>query len=174
MKLKPDQLRHNSPSQEDVDKVKRIPIYFVLHNVLDTYNIGSMFRLADAVSAEMIYLCGETESPPNSRIHKAAVGTENWVKWKYYQTTEEAIDELKANGVKVIAVEQDQRSISYKFVDSTLPVAIVLGHETKGVDKNILSMADQIVELPMLGVNTSLNVWGTAAVVAYKILESNH
>jgi 23S rRNA (guanosine2251-2'-O)-methyltransferase len=174
MKLKPEHLRHNSPSREELEKIKRIPLYFVLDNVLDTYNIGSMFRLADAVSAEMIYLCGETESPPNSRIHKAAVGTENWVKWKHTKTTSEAINELKSNGVRIIAVEQDSRSISYKDINPSLPVAIVLGHETKGVDPEILSMADEIIELPMLGINSSLNVWGTAAVVAYKILETNH
>lgn len=140
--------------------------------MIDTYNIGSLFRLADAIAAEKLYICGDCEYPPSSRIHKAAVGTEEWVPWEKKESTISIIKELKKKGVQIIAVEQDGRAISYKQLTINFPCAIVVGNETDGVSKEVLSQADIIVELPMLGVNKSFNVWGSAAVVAYKILES--
>ena len=106
------------------------------------------------------------------RIHKAAVGTENWVAWEKRKTSLEVVRELKKKGVYTIAVEQDSRSISYKDFKPSFPIAIVVGHETKGVKMEVLSEVDQIVELPMLGINKSFNVWGSAAVIGYKVIES--
>ena len=173
-KLVAKELRKSDPTPEELAKIKRNPIYIVLDEVLDTYNIGSIFRLTDAVSATKVYLCGNMEYPPSSRIHTAAVGTENWVPWEKLDTASSAVQLLKKKGVQVIAVEQDKRSISYKeLTDKNVkfPVAIVVGHETKGVSKEVLDKADLIVELPMLGINKSFNVWGSAAIIAYKILE---
>lgn len=173
-KLKPIVLRRSDPTPEEISKIKRNPIYFVLDRVTDTYNIGSLFRLADAVGAEKIYICGDTEYPPSSRIHKAAVGTEAWVPWEKLDTALEAVQLLKERNVQILTVEQSQKSISYKNLDKTnvqFPVAIVVGHETDGVGKDVQELSDLIVELPMTGINHSFNVWGSAAVVAYKILE---
>lgn len=170
-KLKAKELRDYVPSEEDLAKLKRNPIYFVLDEVLDTYNIGSLFRLADAVGASKMFLCGEMESPPYHRIHKAAVGTEKWVPWTTANSALQAVRELKESGVYTIAIEQDKRSIPYYELKAKFPVALVLGHETKGVSHEVLSEVDQIVELPMVGINNSFNVWGSAAVVSYKLLE---
>lgn len=170
-KLKAEILRKIEPSESDLKKIKHNPIYLVLDNVIDTYNIGSLFRLADAIGAEKLYICGESEYPPSSRIHKAAVGTEKWVGWIKSATTAETVNELKEKGVQIIAVEQDNRSVSYRDLKPNFPVAIVVGNETGGVSKEILNLADLIVELPMYGINNSFNVWGSAAVIAYKILE---
>ena len=160
-RLKPDVLRKVEPSGEELAKIIRNPIYLVLDNVLDTYNIGSLFRLADAVGVQKVILCGNMEYPPSSRIHKAAVGTENWVPWEKRDTTLEVIRELK-----------DKRSIPYTDLKPNFPIAIVVGHETTGISTEILNEVDKIVELPMQGINHSFNVWGSAAVVLYKILES--
>ena len=166
------QLRISMPTENEIKNIKRNPIYFVVDEVLDTYNIGSLFRLADAIGIEKMYLCGNMEFPPASRIHKAAVGTESWVPWEKAESTQKTVKELKKKGVQIIVVEQDSRSISYKDLKPKLPVAIVVGHETKGVSKKVLNLADIIVELPMNGINKSFNVWGSAAVIAYKILET--
>jgi tRNA G18 (ribose-2'-O)-methylase SpoU len=173
-KLGAKALRKTSPTKETFKTIKRNPIYLVLDRVIDTYNIGSLFRLADAIAAEKIYICGESEYPPNSRIHKAAVGTEEWVPWEKRDRAIEIVKEMKQKGIQVVAVEQDPRSKPYSLLPSTLtfPCAIVVGHETDGVSKEVLDAADVIVELPMFGVNKSLNVWGSAAVVAFKALES--
>lgn len=174
LKMNSKQLRKTKPQGSDLKTIKRNPIYLVLDNVIDTYNIGSMFRLADAIAAEKIYICGESEYPPNSRIHKSAVGTEEWVPWEKVEHVSQVIQVLKEKGVQIIAVEQSPLSTPYSVLSTKLqfPVAIVVGHETDGVSKEVLDLADVIVELPMFGVNKSLNVWGTAAIVAYKVIET--
>ena len=171
VKLNAQQLRKSEPDKKEVEKIKRNPIYFVLDRIIDTYNTGSLFRLADAIAVEKMYLCGEMEYPPSSRIHKAAVGTESWVPWEKKKTTLAAVKELKKKGVQIIVVEQDSRSVSYKDIKPKFPVAIVAGSETGGIEKEVLNEADIIVELPMLGINKSFNVWGSAAVISYKVLE---
>ena len=75
LKLKAQELRTTVPNPEDLKKIKKNPIYIVLDNVMDTYNIGSIFRLADAVAAQKVILCGETETPPHTRIKKASINT---------------------------------------------------------------------------------------------------
>src|SRR5258708_8637518 len=116
MKLKPKILRHEVPSETDLEKIKHNPIYLVLDNVIDTYNIGSLFRLADAIGDEKLFICGDTEYPPSSRIHKAAVGTEEWVPWEKADSTIEVIKKLKSESVQVIAVEQSPASISLSML----------------------------------------------------------
>lgn len=185
MKFNSKQLRKSTPKKTDIQKIIKNPIYIVLDRVIDTYNIGSLFRLADAIAAEKLYICGgdDVEYPPSSRIHKAAVGTEAWVPWTTKSSALEAVKELKKKGVLIIAVEQSPNSIPYTKLGDELArlkresqgdfyVSIVVGNETNGVSKEVLEQADLIVELPMYGVNKSFNVWGSAAVVAYKILET--
>src|SRR3990167_9091752 len=113
IKLGAKQLRKTKPAKSDRESITKNPIYIVLDRVIDTYNIGSLFRLADAVAAEKLYICGDVEYPPSSRIHKAAVGTEAWVPWVRYNSAPDAIKELKKKGVQIIAVEQSPLSTSY-------------------------------------------------------------
>lgn len=174
LKLNSKELRKSNPPRGAL-KTKRSPIYLVLDNVIDTYNVGSLFRLADAIAAEKVYLCGQTEYPPSSRIHKAAVGTEKWVPWEKVDKTRDIVTKLQSKGVQIISVEQSDKSTDYRLLTTDkvkFPIAIIVGNETTGIAKEVLDKADIIVELPMLGVNKSLNVWGCAAVVCYKILES--
>ena len=172
-KLNSKQLRKTKPQNGEYEQIKRNPIYFVFDNVLDTYNIGSVFRLADAVAAEKIYICGQSEYPPSSRIHKAAVGTEEWVKWEKKENAVDALNELKKIGVQIVSIEQDDRSVPFTLLSSKIefPVALVVGHETNGVSKEVLNMSDLIVELPMFGINKSINVWGSLAIISYKVIE---
>lgn len=172
--LKAKELRKSKPTPKEFAKIKRNPIYLVLDQVIDTYNIGSLFRLADAIAAEKMYLCGEMEYPPSSRIHKAAVGTEAWVPWEKTSSAARTARQLAAKAVQIIAVEQSPKSIAFTRLPVGLrfPCAIVVGNETTGISQEVLKKADVVVELPMYGVNKSFNVWGSASVVAYKILES--
>ena len=173
-KLGAKDLRKTRPTPETFKTIKRNPIYLILDRVIDTYNIGSLFRLADAIATEKIFICGDTEYPPSSRIHKAAVGTEEWVPWEKVDSTTKIINKLKADGAQIIAVEQSPHATSYELLATKVnfPVAIVVGNETDGINKEVLGLADVIVELPMFGVNKSFNVWGSCAVVAYKVLEA--
>jgi len=148
-------------------------MYIVLDNILDTYNIGSIFRLADAVAAEEVIITGQAEVPPNTRIKKASINTTEWVKWHYESTAKEAIIKIKnqISNIKVIAIEQDKKSVSYTEMKWEFPVAVVVGNETYGVSREVLKMCDAIVELPMFGVNISLNVMVSLGIVLYKIVE---
>ena len=174
MKLNAKQLRSSKPDAGQLTELRRNPVFIVLDNVLDTYNIGSIFRLADAVAAAEVILCGHTERPPSSRIHKSAIGTEEWVPWRYVEKVTEEMKRLRDRGVKIVAVEQDLRAVSLfdlKIeVSDEEPVAIVVGHETRGVSKEVLDMADIIVEIPMWGINKSLNVMVSTGIVLYRLL----
>jgi len=173
VKLDAKQLRITKPTDEELSRIQRKPLWIILDNVLDTYNIGSIFRLADAVAAQEIILCGGSETPPGSRIHKSAVGTEEWVKWRYFNTAEEAIKRLRDEvvGIKIVAVEQDVKAILLSDLKIQLPLALVVGHETEGVAKETLDACDVIVEIPMWGVNKSLNVVVSTGIVLYQILK---
>ncbi|MBI2049588.1 TrmH family RNA methyltransferase [Candidatus Roizmanbacteria bacterium] len=173
MKLGAKALRTTTPREEDLKKVKKNPIYIILDNVLDTYNIGSIFRLADAVAAEKVILCGQTETPPHTRIKKASINTTEWVNWEYFASANEAINDLrfKIKDLRVIAIEQDAKSIPYDKADYRFPLALVVGNETLGVSKEVLEIADQIIEIPMWGVNKSLNVMVSLGIVLFKVME---
>lgn len=177
-KLGAEELRVLAPTEEQLEKVRksRQEIYIILDNVLDTYNIGSIFRLADAVGAKKIYLCRGSETPPNSRIQKASIGTWQWVEWEYFENTTDAIIALKKEvpNIKIVGVELDKRSIDYDKADYMLPVALVVGHESDGIAEDVLTLCDEIVELPQLGINKSLNVMVSLGIVLYEVLEKTN
>ena len=173
MKLNAKQLRTTAVDPEVAKSIKKNPITIFLDNVLDTYNVGSIFRLADAVAAEEVILCGETLTPPNSRIKKASINTWQWVNWQYAESATAAISKIKdqKSKMKIIAVEQDSRSKPFYEVKYEFPLAIVVGNETHGISKEVLDAADMIVELPMWGINKSLNVMVSCGIVLYEIMK---
>lgn len=175
MRLNAKQLRTTDVDQDLKRAIQKNPITIILDNVLDTYNVGSVFRLADAVAAEKVILCGETLTPPNSRIKKASINTTGWVDWEYADTAVSAITKLKTLSPKlsVVAVEQDVRSKPFYQVTYEFPLAIVVGNETTGVSKEVLDMADMIVEMPMWGINTSLNVMVSCGIILYEIMKQS-
>ena len=117
MKLNSHQIRSSKvgESQKLQKEIKRNPIVLVLDNVLDTYNIGSFFRLADALGAEKIYLCGPVVTPPNIKIHRASIGTWKWIPWEQFDSTIDCLKKLKNEGYQIIACEQDKTSVNYIY-----------------------------------------------------------
>lgn len=169
------ELRTQPVDAKVAGSIKKNPITIILDNVLDTYNIGSIFRLAEAVAVEKLYLCGATETPPNTRIKKASINTCEWVNWEYTKTTHDAIAVFRKDHPdgQIVAVEQDEKSIPFQDVVYTTPVAIIVGNETYGVNTEVLKEVDTIVELPMFGINTSLNVMVTTGIILYDIVKAN-
>ena len=172
VKLNAAQLRKGSPSLK-LRRIKRSDIYIVLDNVLDTYNVGAIFRLADAVAVEKVYLCGGTEKPPNHRIKKASINTTEWVNWEYAETAVGVVTQLKSQipDIQVIAVEQNDKSVQYDQIDYHFPIALIVGHESDGVSKEAMEASDYIAEIPMWGVNLSLNVMISLGIMLYKVME---
>ncbi len=151
-------------------QIKRNPLVLVLDNVLDTYNIGSFFRLGDALGVQKIYLCGPVVTPPNIKIHRASIGTWKWVPWQQFESTIDCINQLKKDGYQIIACEQDKTSVNYLKAKYKTPIALIAGSEMYGISKEVLSLVDQIVEIPMYGINISLNVLVATSIISFDIL----
>lgn len=160
------------PENAPILPISRNDIYLILDGVYDTYNIGGLFRLADALACQHMYLTGASETPPNPRIKKASIGTYKVVPWSYHTTAIEAIQHLRTHveNVAVIAIEQDTNARSYTTYTYQAPVAFVVGSETHGVSAETLACCDGTVDIPMLGYNKSLNVIVSAGIVAYLAL----
>lgn len=174
-RLNSSQLRSSGvgESKELQSKIFRHPLVLVLDNILDTYNIGCFFRLADAIAAQKIFLCGPVVTPPNIKIHRASVGTWKWIPWQHYDKTTDCLKELKTQGYQIVACEQSRQSINFTQAKYKKPVALVLGSESDGVGDNILRLCDMIVEIPMYGINRSLNVLVAASVISYSIIHQS-
>lgn len=158
-------------SAEDFRQKDKFPIAVVLDNVRSLNNIGSIFRSSDAFSVDRICLCGITATPPSVEIHKTALGAENSVAWKHFATTAEALDELKADGWTLCAVEQAEESVSLEQFRPArgCKYAIVLGHEVYGVEQSVVDACDMTLEIPQFGTKHSLNVAVTAGILLWHL-----
>jgi len=154
----------------EIQDAPRNEIYFVLDNIKSMFNVGAIFRTADAIRAKKIFLCGITATPPRRKIFKVSMGTVDHVDWEYFAKTEEIIIRLKQQGVQIVALEQTNNSINYKTAKYKKPVAIILGHEKNGISDKVLKQSNIIVEIPMFGRANSLNVATSAGIISYEIL----
>jgi len=164
-------LRSEKPDKHAFMRMDRVPIYLLLDNLKSAYNVGSIFRLADALLVKKIYLCGKTITPPNYKLKTTSRGTERWVPWEYCESNTETVRKLKASGVSVLCAEITEDSIDYKKITPSFPVCLVLGREYDGVSPEVLDLADTIVSLPIYGMTNSLNVATTASVLLYELTQ---
>jgi len=174
VKLNSHQLRRSrvGESQKISKGSPKNPLVLVLDNVLDTYNIGSFFRLADALGVQKIYLCGSIVTPPNIKIHRASIGTWKFVDWENPPSAADCLRQLKKAGYQIIACEQTPQSVNYQKTKYCFPLALVVGSESNGISPESLKLADQTVEIPLYGINKSLNVLIAAAVIGYHLIDS--
>lgn len=172
MKLDAKKLRLSEHDPETFKNIKRNPVYIIVDNVLDTYNIGSIFRLADAVAVEKVFLCGGAETPPNHRIKKASINTTEWVPWEYCASALDAIVKLRKEvpGIQIISVEQNEKSVRHDEIPYTFPVALIVGHETTGVTQEAMDASDYVAEMPMWGINISMNVMVSLGIMLYEVM----
>ncbi len=154
----------------DINQFKnaqKIPLIVVLDNIRSLSNIGSVFRTADAFLVEAVWLCGITAKPPHREIHKTALGSTESVEWKYYDTTKEAVMELRKLGYKIIGIEQTDKSVLLSEFESEAKTAIIFGNEVEGVENEIVDLCDTCVEIPQHGTKHSLNVSVCAGIVIW-------
>lgn len=170
-KLKNNEL--NRLTIEEYKNAKKIPLIVVLDNVRSCNNIGSVFRTSDALLIEKIHLCGITATPPNKEIHKTALDAEKSVPWKYFEKTEDAIQELKKEGYKVFAIEQIENSISLPDFkpEPNKKMAVVFGNEVKGVLQNAVNICDGSIEIPQYGTKHSFNISVSAGIILWDIFQ---
>ncbi len=163
----------NRISVEEYKLAKKTPIVLVLDNVRSLNNIGSAFRTADAFLVEAVYLCGITATPPQAEIHKTALGAQNSVEWKYFQTTKEAVQQLKNEKVVVYAIEQAaERIYLHDFIpEKERKMALVFGNEVKGVENEVMNLVDGCIEIPQLGTKHSFNISVSIGIVLWDIFK---
>lgn len=148
----------------------RVPLHVVLDNLRSAYNVGSIFRTADACRATHLWLCGMTAHPPHPKLEKTALGAEHAVRWSYFERNRDCVTRLKELEVPIVALEVLPGAIPYHQFSWPQPVALVVGNEDHGVHERILRLCDAVVYIPMLGIKNSLNVASAFAVAAYGIL----
>lgn len=153
----------------------------ILYNIRSLYNVGSIFRTADAAGFSKLYLCGITPSPldrfgkPRMQLAKVALGAEKYVEWEKVKSTSRLIDKLKnpstGGGYKIFAIEQDKNSVAYNKIKvaEKEKVALIVGNEIKGLPKSVLDKSDKILEIPMKGKKESLNVGVAFGIVAFSL-----
>lgn len=154
--------------------------YLILYNLRSAYNVGAIFRTADAVGISHIFLVGTTPRPideykrPNNRIQKSALGAEKSVSWSYCKTLGPLFKKIKNDKIEIIALEQNLKSVDYRRVKLPQRWALIVGEETKGLSKIILDKTDLIIEIPMKGVKESLNVSVACGVALFKLIEKEN
>lgn len=153
----------------------------ILHNIRSLYNVGSIFRTADAAGVEKIYLCGITPAPIDQfgkyrpQLTKVSLGAEKYVPWdasaRSARATIKLLERLKRDGYKIFAIEQSKKSIPYYKINlrtyDVHRLVLVMGNEVKGLPPSILKKADKILEIPMKGRKESLNVAVAFGIVAF-------
>ena len=166
-KLKVTEL--NRLTAEEYKKSEKTPLVVVLDNIRSQNNVGSVFRTADAFRMEGVYICGITSTPPNAEIHKTALGAEETVEWKYFEKTIDAVSELKKQGYVICALEQAEHSVSLEnfLPDKNNKYAIIVGHEVKGVQQEVVDICDICIEIPQHGTKHSLNVSVATGIVLW-------
>jgi 23S rRNA (guanosine2251-2'-O)-methyltransferase len=172
IKLSMDEL--NRKSVEEFKRSQKTPVIAVLENIRSAYNVGSVFRTADAFLLEAIYITGYTCIPPHKEIKKTALGAEETVHWKHFTDANQAIALLKQNGYKVYAVEQAINSISLEklVAANDEKLAFIFGNEVTGVEQSTIEQCDGCIEIPQLGMKHSLNIATAAGVVLWEIIRT--
>ena len=165
----------NRKSVEAFKEADKVPVVVVLENIRSAYNVGSVFRTADAFLLQAIYICGYTARPPHKEIKKTALGSEEVVSWQHFASAAEAIERLKAEGYKVFAVEQAQGSIALQEFNRQRAdkTALIFGNEVTGVEQSTIHLCDGCIEIPQAGTKHSLNIATAAGIVLWEMVRAH-
>jgi len=150
--------------------VERLPVAVLLDNVRSLYNVGAFFRTSDAVRADSIVLAGITPTPDDPRIAKTALGAERSVAWSMSGSATAAINDLRARGFEIAAIETSLHAVDLFDWRPRFPVCVVFGHEVEGIAPALLERCDVHVRIPTLGTKGSINVATAGGVVLYELL----
>jgi 23S rRNA (guanosine2251-2'-O)-methyltransferase len=146
-----------------------IPVYGLLDNIRSAWNVGSIFRTADAAGLSGLYLCGMTAVPPRPDIEKTALGASATLPWDHWADTLGAVQAIRARGIQVVALECHPDAVPYDRCAYRFPLCFVVGHERRGIAQDVLAACDTIVAIPMHGAKESLNVAVSFGIMAYAV-----
>jgi 23S rRNA (guanosine2251-2'-O)-methyltransferase len=148
-----------------------IQLSALLDNIRSAWNVGAIFRTADGLGIDKLFLCGITPTPDSEAVRKTSLGAEETVAWEYSRNALEFVSKLKDQGRKFIALEQDNRAMpltDYQFPNPS-PSILIVGNEVTGVDPELLDLCDQILHIPMLGKKRSFNVEVAFGIAAFQL-----
>ena len=162
----------NRKSVSEFKESEKTPVVVVLENIRSAYNVGSVFRTADAFLLEAVYTTGYTPFPPHKQVSKTALGADESVATRHFADAAAAIAELKANNYTVLAVEQAEGSISLNKYQRGAGerLAVVFGNEVTGVEQGTIALCDGCIEIPQLGMKHSINVATAAGIVLWEMV----
>lgn len=166
-KLKLDEL--NRVSVTEFKSQQKLPVAVVLDNVRSMHNIGSIFRTSDGFAVDQVLLCGISAQPPHREIEKTALGATQSVNWSYHVEVLDAVNQLRSEDYKIIAIEQAENSTMLNEF-SPAPnekYALVFGNEVNGVSDEVMAIADGCIEIPQFGTKHSFNVVVSAGIVLW-------
>ena len=167
-KLSMDEL--NRKTVDEFRQAEKIPLIVILENIRSAYNVGSIFRTADAFLIQSVYICGYTAHPPHKEIKKTALGAEDTVHWKYIKDIREAVSEIKEMGFSIYAVEQTVNSVHLNKLElKGSKIALILGNEVTGLEQSTIEICDGCIEIPQSGMKHSLNVSVAAGIVLWEV-----
>ncbi len=157
--------------------MERFNKILILDNLRSVYNVGAIFRTADAVGIERVILVGETPTPidkygrPRKDFAKTALGAEQTIPWFYSKKILPVIKQLKQDGFQIVALEQDTQSVDYKKIKLKKKAAIILGNEPQGIKKDVLAACDLVAEIAMKGKKESLNVSVATGIFLFRVFK---
>jgi tRNA G18 (ribose-2'-O)-methylase SpoU len=153
---------------------KKYPIVVVLDNIRSLHNVGSVFRTADAFRIEKVVLCGVTAQPPHKEIHKTALGATDTVDWVYFENVQDAVEGLRSEGYSIVAVEQAEQTVLLQDLHkkSSKKTAFVFGNEVFGVNQNVVTQSDFVLEIPQFGTKHSFNISVSAGIVLWEAMRA--
>lgn len=169
-KLSYQEITSRRLTPEELRKTERFPLITVLDNIRSLHNVGSIFRTADAVRLQKLYLTGITGYPPRREIDKTALGAVDSVPWEYREDALSILKELKSGGTSIVILEHTTDSRLYTSLEVTFPACLVVGNEVFGVQEKVVEIADYAIEIPMFGTKQSLNVTIAYGIVIYDLL----
>jgi tRNA G18 (ribose-2'-O)-methylase SpoU len=151
---------------------KKYPLCFLANDIDIPMNVGSFFRIADALGVEKIYLTGKSVTPPNLKIKKTSRSTEKYVPYEYQKNALEVVRALKESGYKIVSLEISSASINIEdfTVSGGEKICLILGSENSGICQRLLDASDVTIHIPMLGNNSSMNVANACSIATYEII----
>ena len=165
-----DEIKADWPTLDEVGFIPKVPISFFLENIRSAHNVGSIFRTADGMGAEKIFLSGYTCKPPRNDLSKTALGAELSVEWEHDEDQISLAKKIKKSNINLVLLEHTKFSKSIYEFDWSFPSCIVVGNEVSGVTEELVSLCDKHVEIPMQGVKQSLNVSVASGIIGYEVL----
>ncbi len=158
-------------SLQEYKELKKNPLYIILDNLRSAFNVGAIFRTCDALRVSGLFLCGYTAYPPHIKLQKTSMGTIDYVPWKHFDKSVDAVKFLQEQQIPVWAAETTSKSQCFYDVKYPEKLGVVFGNEALGVSREVVEMCDNLIEIPLWGFKNSLNVATSCGIIGFSVIE---